>query len=187
MSEVAAYGLAVDPPAGWESRIYQRRAWGSSERAIKHLRLPAIKRRWALCHSPVAQLATIPIPSDAADYGSDVVDELGPQDAFIVLKEFESASVKEPLFATEGMSEFFRLRCSPRARCSASSTAKADTRRSFMITAAFCLYVVLGGFDYRNQVVPRVNQALATLRIDAPSSAPLMAGRWQPAAYADGA
>lgn len=59
---------------------------------------PPGERSFALVHA-----ATIPIPLDMADFGSDVVADLGPEDALVVLKEFDPAMAGQALFVREGM------------------------------------------------------------------------------------
>ena len=62
---------------------------------------------------PVIHVSSVPIPNDAADYGSDIVGTLGPDDAFIVVKEFDSAEATQALFARVGvghsLTEFLEL------------------------------------------------------------------------------
>src|SRR5581483_8558745 len=53
--------------------------------------------------SPVLHVATIPLAADVADYASDAVDELGPTDVIIVLKEFDAGETRYPLFDSVGM------------------------------------------------------------------------------------
>jgi hypothetical protein len=166
MSELVAYGLGVDPPKGWDSRIYRRTESGQAHATTENAP-PGQPAPAGAITLPVVQVATIPVPADAADYGSDIVEDLGANDAFVVLKEFEPASASQPLFASVGLPtsltpEQFSpgtLQRSLRGQAGHQSFFNAGGR-------AFSLYVVLGSYDARLQMVPRVNDVLATLRID---------------------
>jgi hypothetical protein len=116
---------------------------------------------------PVVHVSSVPIPNDAADYGSDVVETLGPTDAFVVLKEFEPSDAAQALFALEGM---------PRALTGDDFDPTALQRRLSGQAGrqvffheggrAFCLYVVLGDYNRRYELVEGVNAVLAGIRID---------------------
>lgn len=163
MPEMTAYGLTVDPPSGWEGRIF-RRVESDEVRAgeVSGPPAPVGELTFAVVH-----VATIPIPVDMADYGSDVVSELGPDDALIVLKEFEPASASQPLFASPGMPSPL----DPGAFDPGTLQRRLDGQagyQSFFNEAgrAFCLYVVLGSYERRIPTVERVNEVLATMSIE---------------------
>lgn len=169
MARLEAHGLTVSPPAGWEGRIYRRpeagelAATGAGPGAeVVGAAAPMGERSF-----PVMHVATIALPLDMADYGSDVVEDLGTHDALIILKEFDPVDIGTPLFEREGL---------PRA-------LSADDFRASMLQRnlegqggyqvffheagrVFCLYVVLGDFAQRTAVVATVNSVLATLTID---------------------
>lgn len=163
MSEIEAHGLAVDVPPGWEGRVF-RRAEAGELRATGVAGEPAPPGELTF---PVVHVASVPIPNDAADYGSDVVETLGPDDALVVLKEFDPVDASQPLFERAGM---------PRVLSGTDFDPSALQRRLegqagrqiFFNEAgrAFCIYVVLGSFSRRNTVVASVNAVLATIRID---------------------
>lgn len=163
MSEIEAHGLAVEVPPGWEGRVY-RRAEAGELRPSNVAGDPAPPGELSF---PVVHVASVPIPNDAADFGSDVVETLGPDDALVVLKEFDPADAAQPLFARSGM---------PRALSGNDFDPSALQRRLagqagrqiFFNEAgrAFCIYVVLGAFSRRNDVVASVNAVLASIRID---------------------
>jgi hypothetical protein len=169
MAELVAHGIAVAPPAGWEGRIFRRPAAGETAPTGTPLGAQVVGAAAPMgeLSFPVVQVATIPLPLDMADYGSDVVDDLGRRDALVILKEFDPVDLGTPLFEREGM---------PRA------LAPDDFRSSMLqrnlegqggyqeffheAGRVFCLYVVLGDFAQRTAVVPAVNQVLATLTIE---------------------
>jgi hypothetical protein len=166
VSEVAAYGLAVDPPSGWDSRIYRRTEAGQAQATTEN-QPPGNPAPLGAITLPVVQVATIALPADAADYGSDIVEDLGASDAFVVLKEFEPASALQPLFAAEGMPAALTPEQFSPGTLQRSLTGQAGYQSFFHVGGrAFCLYVVLGSYDARLQLVPRVNAVLTSLRID---------------------
>ena len=164
MPELSAYGLTVDPPSGWEGRIFRRVESGELRAAeVSGPPAPVGELTFAVVH-----VATIPIPVDMADYGSDVVSELGPDDALVVLKEFEPASASQPLFASPGMPS----RLDPGAFDPATLQRRLDGQAGYQVFfneagRAFCLYVVLGAYDRRVTTVERVNDVLSTMSIEA--------------------
>lgn len=168
MAELVAHGIAVTPPAGWEGRIFRRPAAGEPAPTGTRTGSQVVGAAAPMgeLSFPVVQVATIALPLDMADYGSDVVEDLGRNDALVILKEFDPVDLGTPLFEREGL---------PR-------TLSADDFRSSMLQRnlegqggyqvffheagrVFCLYVVLGDFAQRTAVVPVVNQVLATLTI----------------------
>ncbi|MEX2267046.1 MAG: hypothetical protein WEA75_00020 [Acidimicrobiia bacterium] len=162
MSEIEAHGLAVDLPAGWEGRVFRRAEAGEVQAAgVVGASAPPGELTF-----PVVHVASIPIPNDAADYGSDLVESLGPDDAFIVLKEFEPADATQPLFARAGMPELAPEDFDP-AGLQRQLSGQAGRQEFFHEAGrAFCVYVVLGSYSRRNEVVPAVNAVLAGIRID---------------------
>ena len=170
MSEIDAHGLAVDVPSGWEGRIFRRNAAGETRVSeVAGGNAPHGELTF-----PVVHVATVPLPLDAADYGSDVVSTLGPNDVLIVLKEFSPGEGSQPLFSRAGMprsldGEDFDPNALQRA------IDGQGGRQVFFHEAgrAFCLYIVLGSYQRRYQVIGHVNDVLGTIRIDPlPAAAP---------------
>lgn len=167
MSEVVAYGLGVNPPSGWEGRIYRRAELGQAQATTENAP-PGQPAPPGAVTLPVVQIATIPVPADAADYGSDVVEDLGANDALVIVKEFDSASASQPLFASVGLPTTLTPEQFSPGTLQRTLTGQAGYQSFFHVgSRAFCLYVVLGSYDARLQMVPRVNDVLATIRIDA--------------------
>jgi hypothetical protein len=167
MAELRAHGLTVDPPAGWEGRIFRRpesgelAATGAGEQVVGAPAPPGERS------FPVVQVATIALPLDIADYGSDVVEDLGPNDALVIFKEFDPADVHQALFQRAG---FPRVLSSGDFQASVLQR-KLDGQGGYQVFfqdggRAFCLYVVLGDFSRRATVVPSVNRVLATFVIE---------------------
>jgi uncharacterized surface protein with fasciclin (FAS1) repeats len=168
MSVLQAHGLSIDPPTGWEGRIFKRPEFG--ELATRSSDGPPAPRGERAL--PVVHLSTIALPPDVADYGGGAVEDLGPRDALIVLKEFDPAEARKALFATEGMPRVLDPNAFDANVLQRTLPGQGGFQAFFHdVDRAFCLYVVLGSIANRARVVPLVNAVLATLTI-APLSAP---------------
>jgi hypothetical protein len=89
------------------------------------------------------------------------------ENAIIVLKEFDPREAGSPLFASVGMPRVLEPDWFGPATLQRTSPGQAGLQRFFQEGGrAFCIYVVLGGYARRDDVVPAVNSVLATIRID---------------------
>lgn len=150
LREMSAHGLSVAVPPGWEGTIIRRPA-GPDEVTF-----------------PVLHLATVSLPADCDDFGSNVVDRLGRDDAFVSLFEYGPASVGAPLFAAEGLPLPLRPDDFDPSMLQRTLPDQAGVQRFFSVARrAFSLYVVIGSHARRRRLVPAVNTALATLAVSA--------------------
>src|ERR1700731_4402890 len=78
--QIAAHGLAVTPPSGWEATIFRR---------------PSAPGELTL---PVLHAATVPLPPGRGDYGGGLVESLSTADVFVGLVEFGAEAAGTPLF-----------------------------------------------------------------------------------------
>jgi hypothetical protein len=150
--KLRAHGLAVERRPGWEVRI-RRRAADPAE--------PDGRPR------PVLHAATVPLPEDRGDYGGGVTPLLGADDVFLCLFEFEPDAVGTALFATRGRP---RVRASDFNPAGLQRTIPGQSGVQYFFSEndrAFCLYVVLGSHGRRAHLLPKVQEILATLDIDA--------------------
>lgn len=133
-------GVRVVLPQGWEarSRLQPSNAPGRRGNLLLHA-------------------ATIPLPPDRADFGSGVVEHLGPDDVFLSLFEYDAADIGKALFSARGL---------PVLRPSDFSTAhlqRTELGRSggqwfFQVAGRpFCLFVVLGSHSRRAAGAARVS------------------------------
>lgn len=125
-------GVTVDLPLGWEARA-----------RTQPPSLPG-RRGNLLLHA-----ATVPLPAQRGDFGSGVVETLGPDDVFVSLFEYDEADAQRALFAAQGL---------PAVRPADFSTAVLQRTQlghsgaQLFFTAAgrpFCLHVVLGSHSRR--------------------------------------
>jgi hypothetical protein len=149
--KVHAHGLGLDAPAGWEVRIRRRDADPAA---------PAARPR------PVLHAATIPLPDERGDFGSNVTPGLSPEDLFVALFEYEPSAAGTRLFAGKG-------RPRPRAddfrpdQLQRTIAGQSGVQYFYGESGrAFCLYAVLGSHARRVPLVGRLNAVLDTLQVD---------------------
>lgn len=145
---VAAHGLSVDTPGGWDARIYRREVSEHGEDPY-----------------PVMHAANFALPSLRGDYGSGAVDRMSRNDVLVVLLEFDGPSAHTALFANRGL---------PRPRPDDFHPTQLQRvlpgqsgAQWFFNTSgrAFCLYVVLGSHHRRARLVADVHELLDRLTI----------------------
>jgi hypothetical protein len=173
MAEIQAHGLAVSTPAGWEGRIFRRPTSDEVRGSATDGSVAGAPAPAGEIVSPVLHVATIPLAADVADYASDAVDQLGPTDAIVVLKEFDPSETQHVLFAPVGLPRDLDPDWFGPASLQRTLPGQAGLQRFFQESGrAFCLYVVLGAYARRNDVVPTVNAVLTTIRIDPAGPSP---------------
>jgi hypothetical protein len=163
---IAAHGVSLDLPAGWDGRIFARskeQIIGSSEPPISSLAAP-FEERYARVHT-----ANFALPSDDGDFGVRATSAMGAGGVFTSLVEYQPGDGLVPgagLFAAVGPPEALEPRdFDPRALLRAIP-GQAGTQRFF--TAAgrpFCLYAVLGSGARAGELAGEVNRVLGSLRI----------------------
>jgi len=174
VAQLSAFGLTVEVPPAWEARIFVRPEDGEvATAAYEGKPAPPGERTY-----PLLQLSTVSMPTDVGDYGSGVVERLGPTGLFLVVKEFAPSSVGTKLFARAGMP----LPLDP-AQFSADSlqrTLPGQAGVQVFFTEggrALCLYIVIGSIARRQELVALASATLATLAVTAaaPTSVPTTA------------
>ena len=156
---VAAHGLSIDPPEGWDVRIFRR-----------HGDDPATARQSVSAEgtsNPVLHLATVALPNDRGDYGSSVVERLGDLDAFVALVEFDGEAAETALFRTSSVPRTIdpsELQPHTLQRVIAGQAGLQHFANE--AGRAFCLYVVAGSAGQRGASAERVSTALASLEIE---------------------
>ena len=150
MTRLAAHGIGVDVPNGWEGRIVRRAAVHPTEqpRAVVHL-------------------ASFPLPEERGDFGVGVTELMRSGDVFVTLFEYGPESVGTPLFAHEGVP---RLAADMFTSRRLQRTLPGQIGSQLFFTAkgrAFCLYVVVAGRIHLRPAIPHVNKMLQALRLSA--------------------
>jgi len=159
VSRVTAHGLSIDPPAGWDVRIYQR-AGDDSQTSREMVEAGGTA-------NPVLHLATVPLAADRGDYGSGVVEILRELDAFVALIEFDPEAATTPLFSrTPVPREILGKDLLPDSLQRLIAGQAGGQFFAHEAGRAFCLYAVAGAHGRRLAVAQRMTAALASLRIE---------------------
>lgn len=163
MVRLTAHGLAVDLPPTWEGRIFTRPEAGQvAAQAYEGVPAPtgAVTR-------PLLHVSTMPMPTDVGDFGGGLVQQMAAGDLFVAIKEFAPASATAAQFRRSGMpvpldpDEF-----SP-STLQKSVAGQAGVQVFFNEQGgAYCLYVVIGSFARRQELVAQANAVLATVRFE---------------------
>ena len=145
---IMAAGLSLTPPPGWEALIYTRPP-GPGEVTY-----------------PVIHAATVPLPPVRGDYGSGLVETLGPDDLFVGFLEFGPEAARTPLFgATTAVPGLTPDSYRPR-QLQRTILGQAGVQRFFSIGGrAFCLYSVIGSMANRVALTYRANQCIGSFRL----------------------
>ena len=147
---VAAHGLALAPPPGWDVRIYRRPPTPPES-------------TYAVLHA-----ATFPLPAERADYGDGAVQAMGPTDVFVALVEFEPSATRTALFAPSGFAGPFAGGDFSRTSLQHGMPGQAGLQRFFTARQrAWCLYVVIGSWDRRAELAATANRLVAGIEVGA--------------------
>jgi hypothetical protein len=153
MTALAAYGLSMALPAGWEAVIY--------------CRPPTV----AGTTHPVLHAATFALPVQRGDFGGGAVELMGSGDAMFILLEYHPDSAGTALFAPSGLPRALSPDAFSPACLQRGIPGQAGVQLFFNQNGrAFCLYAVLGSYAMRYLVVPSLNSALAGIQIDGASA-----------------
>jgi len=150
VTRIADSGISTDVPDGWKGRVQTRVLAARKGR----------ERTFAVLHA-----ATIPLPEDTSDFGSNVVRKLGAHDVFFALFEYAPESADEPIFAHPRPASL-RARDFTNDQLQRQLDHQVGTQRFFTDSGrAFCVYVVLGSVGARRTALPTVNHLLDSLTI----------------------
>lgn len=145
-------GVEVVVPDGWECRI---RLGGKLEESEALF--------------PVLHAATIPLPSERADFGGGVVERLGGGDVFVSLIEFGPETVGTALFS--GVDELPLIDPSMFHPSQLQRSIPGQAGKQFFFTyrdRSFCLYVVIGAYGRRVELSERANALVSAVTVDMP-------------------
>jgi hypothetical protein len=141
---LAAHGIALDLPAGWDGRIWMRAGGG-----------------------PVVHAANVPLPASDGDFATRATGTLPADGVVVVLVEYGSSEAGTALFSAPAPAGIDQAELSP-ATLLHRRPGQRGLQRFF--TAAgrpMCLYVVVGSAAHASDLAAGVSDVLATLRITA--------------------
>ena len=156
MSRLAAHGLRVDVPAGWEAELSTQ-----PDPSMLDPGLDASDTSLVVVHA-----ANFSLPAERGDYGSGAVEIMDRNGIFAALVEFDSASATSKLFVHQG----FPTRLDPADfapdQLHLSLPGQAGLQQFFHVgPRAFCLYAVIGSYSMRSLLVPELNRLLSGLNV----------------------
>ena len=124
-------------------------------RVRRSVLLPAIYGFMSLAFVGTAQI-----------FGGGALDAMRTRDLFICLLEFEPDAAASPLFAADGVPWPLRPDDFSPTAMRVPINNQSGCQRFFKVgERAFTLYVVIGSHSLRRVLVPRVNEALAGVRL----------------------
>jgi uncharacterized surface protein with fasciclin (FAS1) repeats len=155
-------GVTVDLPPGFEGRTIGR----SQPPAAAAQRAPAAAASQPEKTLSIVHAATVPLPPEVGDFGSNVVEVLGPDDVFVAVFEYDSAVAGTALFSQQGIPRPLDFDAFSPTVLQRSIKGQAGAQRFFTEGGrAFCVYAVLGSDARRSALIDKVNGLLATLQI----------------------
>jgi hypothetical protein len=144
---ITRFGLRVNPPPGWQVTIF-RRAPEPGE--VTH---------------PVLHACTRPLPADRGDFGTGVVETLGPEDVFVALLGYGTDVADRGLFEKQGVPSLAPSQFSP-GRLQRYLPGLSAAQHFFSTGGrAFCLFTVLGSHARRMATVPRAVELVRNLQV----------------------
>jgi hypothetical protein len=162
---LAAHGISVVVPRGWDARIFRR-----AESPVAAA--PGVDA-WDVPRSgftaPILHLASFGLPDDRGDYGSGAVDVMAGDDVFLALVEFGPESVGTPMFAHAGLPRL-RGRDITAASMQRPAPHRGGVQHFCTVSGrAFCCYAVVGSLARRSALAGVLDDALAGIAIDPPA------------------
>ncbi|HEX9855604.1 MAG TPA: hypothetical protein VGC47_09835 [Acidimicrobiia bacterium] len=150
---VAAHGLTVATPDGWETRIERPEAIEEGAVAL-----------------PRIHAATFPLPEERGDFGSGAVDLMAGGDVFVSLLEYEAREAESALFGKRGLPRTLdpeRFKTNQLQRWIPGQAGLQE----FLVEKGrpFCLYVVIGSFLNRVTLAQLAGELLATIIVESPT------------------
>lgn len=151
-ANVAANGISIHLPAGWDAEIYVRDLDGDPTDDVVELK-------------PVLHAANFPLPPGRGDFGSIAVEAMGRPGVFLAVLEYEQDSAGTPLFANAFPTSLEAREFGP-THLQRPLPGQAGAQRFCSSGGrAFCVYAVLGNYAMRTVLVPELNRALGTVAI----------------------
>lgn len=163
------FGLRATPPRGWQVSIERR----SSVLATVPQGISPQRRGSAAetvepngeVMRPILHACTRPMPGDRGDFGSGVVDVLGPEDIFIALIEYGAEVADQGLFAGRGIPRLAPSQFDPN-RLQRPLPGRSASQHFFSEGGrAFCLFTVIGSHSRRMATVPRAAEVVRGLAV----------------------
>ena len=157
MTALAAHGVSIEVPAGWEAELSLQPDPSTLDPAAEPLPTPLV----------VLHAANFSLPAERGDYGSGAVEAMDRNGIFAALVEFDSASAASALFSREGVPTRLAANDFAPDQLNIAVPGQSGVQQFFRVgSRPFCLYVVMGSHSRRGVLVPELNRVLSGLSID---------------------
>ncbi len=158
---IQGYGLSIPAPPGWHVAITRRYPGSPPEAgtprgglAVRAVDAVGLRGPSGEVTYPVLHAATVPLAGGRGDFGTGVVDVLGPNDVFVALIEYGSQVADEGLFAPQGIPRLAPSQFHP-DRLQRAIPGRSAAQHFFSDGGrAFCLFAVVGAHSRRMATVP---------------------------------
>ncbi|HEY3534850.1 MAG TPA: hypothetical protein VGK60_04725 [Pedococcus sp.] len=153
------HGLGADAPGGWHVEV--RRLPGAEP--------PTPGARSAAPQEDVTRgvlhACTRAMPAERGDFGTGVVDLLGPDDIFVALVDYGTEVADQGLFEKQGVPRLAPSQFAPNRLQRPLPGLSASQHFFSSGGRAFCLFTVIGSHARRMASVRRAEALVRTLRI----------------------
>lgn len=153
------HGLGADAPSGWQVQV--RRLPGAEP--------PAPGARSAAPQEDVTRgvlhACTRAMPAERGDFGTGVVELLGPDDIFVALVDYGTEVADQGLFEKQGVPHLAPSQFAPNRLQRPLPGLSASQHFFSSGGRAFCLFTVIGSHARRMASVRRAEALVRTLRI----------------------
>jgi hypothetical protein len=140
---LAAHGIALDLPQGWDGRIWSREGGGG----------------------PVVHAANIPLPPSDGDFATLATQSLPADGVVVVLVDYGTADAGTPLYDHPAPTRIDAAGLSPQTLLRRRPGQRGLQRFFTSSGRAMCLYVVVGSAAHASDLAAAVSGVLATLQI----------------------
>ena len=156
-----AYGLAADAPRGWHVAVTRRP--GATDTAATPGARAAFEPQDVT--RPVLHACTRAMPTARGDFGTGVVDLLGPDDIFVALVDYGTEVADQGLFEKQGMPRLAPSQFAPNRLQRPLPGLSASQHFFSSGGRAFCLFTVIGSHARRMASVPRAVALVNSVQI----------------------
>ncbi len=137
-------GFTVEPPRGWEARIFRRPTPETADTAANRSARAGATGWLGEQTLPVVHLANFPLPAVRGDYGSGAVERMQSNHCFVALLEFGPDCLGSALYPPQGRPVVEPSRFDPNGL---QRRLPGQSGAQYFFTEndrPMCLYVVLG-------------------------------------------
>ncbi len=157
---LAAHGLGVDLPDGWEGAIVEQPLPAPPPGRTAAAVAAAVRR-------PTMHLANFPLPAVRGDFGSGAVETMRADHGFVAVIEYGPECADTALFAATSLPrELHVADLSPRGLQRTLPGQAGVQRFATVAGRAVCLYAVVGAHRHAGTSLVGINAVLRTLHVD---------------------